>query len=96
MANNIAKTDILQIFGLILSIGKSEHYSISFDYDTEFNEFDLYLWFCENSESVDFERHLSSRNNTYSDILHYLKMWTKLIVEDRGEPIDDNRNRLIR
>ena len=95
MIDNIAKTDILQIFGLVLSIGKSEHYSISFDYDTEFNEFDLYLWFCENSESVDFERHLSSRNNTYSEILHYLKIWTKLIVEDRGELIDDYRNGFI-
>lgn len=95
MIDNIAKTDILQIFGLILSIGKSEHYSISFDYDTEFNEFDLYLWFCENLESVDFERHLSSRNNTYSEILHYLKIWTKLIVEDRGELIDDYRNGFI-
>lgn len=95
MANNIAKTDILQIFGLVLSIGKSEHYSISFDYDTEFNEFDLYLWFCENSKSIDFERHLSSRNNTYSEILHYLKIWTKLIVEDRGEPINDNRNGFV-
>ncbi len=95
MIDNIAKTDILQIFGLVLSIGKSEHYSMSFDYDTEFNEFDLYLWFCENSESVDFERHLSSRNNTYSEILHYLKIWTKLIVEDRGELIDDYRNGFI-
>ena len=89
MSNKLDKSEILQIFGLILAIGKSEHYSISMDYDTEFDSVDAYLWFSETQKDINFADKLNDKQYTYAEIIDKLKEWTEIVVKDRGET-DDN------
>lgn len=91
MSNKLDKSEILQIFGLILAIGKSEHYSISMDYDTEFDSVDAYLWYSETQKDINFADKLSDKYMSYAEIIEKLKSWTEIVVKDRGE-VDDNRN----
>ena len=91
MQNKLDKSEILQIFGLILAIGKSEHYSISMDYDTEFDSIDAYLWYSETQEDISFEDKLNDKQYTYAEIIEKLKSWTEIVVRDRGE-VNDNSN----
>ena len=89
MSNKLDKSEILQIFGLILAIGKSEHYSISMDYDTEFNSVDVYLWFSETQEDINFADKLSDKHMSYAEIIEKLKSWTEIVVKDRGVANDN-------
>lgn len=89
MPNKLNKSEILQIFGLILAIGKSEHYSISMDYDTEFDSIDAYLWYSETQKDIIFDDKLNDKQYTYAEIIEKLKSWTEIIVKDRGE-FNDN------
>jgi hypothetical protein len=89
MQNKLDKSEILQIFGLILAIGKSEHYSISIDYDTEFDSIDAYLWYSETQKDIIFDDKLNDKQYTYAEIIEKLKSWTEIIVKDRGE-FNDN------
>ena len=89
MPNKLNKSEILQIFGLILAIGKSEHYSISIDYDTEFDSIDAYLWYSETQKDIIFDDKLNDKQYTYTEIIEKLKSWTEIIVKDRGE-FNDN------
>ena len=91
MPNKLDKSEILQIFGLILAIGKSEHYSISMDYDTEFNSVDAYLWYSETQKDINFADKLSDKHMSYAEIIEKLKEWTEIVVKDRGE-VSDNSN----
>ena len=91
MSNKLDKSEILQIFGLILAIGKSEHYSISMDYDTEFNSVDAYLWYSKTQEDINFADKLNDKQYTYAEIIEKLKSWTEIVVRDRGE-VNDNSN----
>lgn len=91
MPNKLDKSEILQIFGLILAIGKSKHYSISMDYDTEFDSIDAYLWYSETQEDISFEDKLNDKQYTYAEIIEKLKSWTEIVVRDRGE-VNDNSN----
>jgi hypothetical protein len=91
MQNKLDKSEILQIFGLILAIGKSEHYSISIDYDTEFDSIDAYLWYSETQKDISFEDKLNDKQYTYAEIIEKLKSWTEIVVRDRGE-VNDNSN----
>ena len=91
MSNKLDKSEILQIFGLILAIGKSEHYSISMDYDTEFNSVDAYLWYSETQKDINFADKLNDKQYTYAEIIEKLKSWTEIVVKDRGE-VNDNSN----
>lgn len=91
MPNKLDKSEILQIFGLILAIGKSEHYSISIDYDTEFDSIDAYLWYSETQKDISFEDKLNDKQYTYAEIIEKLKSWTEIVVKDRGE-VNDNSN----
>jgi hypothetical protein len=91
MQNKLDKSEILQIFGLILAIGKSEHYSISMDYDTEFDSIDAYLWYSETQKDISFEDKLNDKQYTYAEIIEKLKSWTEIVVKDRGE-VNDNSN----
>jgi len=88
MPNKLDKSEILQIFGLILAIGKSEHYSISMDYDTEFDSVDVYLWYSETQKDIDFADKLNDKQHTYAEIIEKLKSWTEIVVRDRGEMND--------
>ena len=89
MQNKLDKSEILQIFGLILAIGKSEHYSISMNYDTEFDSVDAYLWYSETQKDINFADKLNDKLYTYAEIIEKLKEWTEIVVKDRGEA-DDN------
>ena len=89
MPNKLNKSEILQIFGLVLAIGKSEHYSISVDYDTEFDSVRAYLWHSETQNDIDFESTFTDLHNTYAEIIEILRSWTEIIVKDRGE-FNDN------
>lgn len=89
MANKLEKSEVLQIFGLIVAIGKSEHYSISIDYDTEFNSIHAYLWYSETQEDIDFVAEFTDKYQSYADIIAMLKVWTEIIVKDRGEAHDN-------
>ena len=91
MSNKLDKSEILQIFGLILAIGKSEHYSISMDYDTEFDSVDAYLWFSETQKDINFADKLNDKQYSYAEIIEKLKSWTEIVVRDRGE-VNDNSN----
>lgn len=91
MPNKLNKSEILQIFGLILAIGKSEHYSISMDYDTEFDSIDAYLWYSETQKDISFEDKLNDKQYTYAKIIEKIKSWTEIVVRDRGE-VNDNSN----
>ena len=91
MPNKLDKSEILQIFGLILAIGKSEHYSISMDYDTEFDSIDAYLWYSETQKDISFEDKLNDKQYTYAEIIEKLKSWTDIVVKDRCE-VNDNSN----
>ena len=91
MASKLDKSEILQIFGLIVAIGKSEHYSISVEYDTEFNSISAYLWYSETQNNLEGVDKFDDKLHTYTEILNMLKEWTKIIVKDRGE-VNDNSN----
>ena len=90
MENKLKKSEIIQIFGLILAIGKSEHYSISIDYDTEFNSVDAYLWYSETQKDINFEDKLNDKQYTYAEIIEKLKSWTEIVVKDRGSTNDSS------
>lgn len=86
MISNLSQGELLQIFGIIVAIGRSEHYSISFDYDTEFNGIELRLWHSAEEQDVNLVETYTS-GCSFAEILGILKKWTKIIVTDRGEPI---------
>ena len=73
----------MQIFGIVVSIGKSEHYSIAIDYDTEFGYLDAYLWVSDSFESFEIADKFSNRSDTFGEIISKLKEWTERIVSDR-------------
>lgn len=91
MLNKLDKSEILQIFGLILAIGKSEHYSISMEYDTEFNSVDAYLWYSETQNNLEGVDKFNDKQYSYAEIIEKLKEWTEIVVKDRGE-VRDNSN----
>ena len=84
MVNNLSQGELLQLFGIIVAIGKSEHYSISFDYDTEWNGVDLRLWYSDNKRDINLVE-ACTKPSSFVTILEIIKRWTKIIVEDRGE-----------
>ena len=73
----------MQIFGIIIAIGKSKHYSISIDYDTEFGYLDAYLWYSETSDTIEGVDKFRSRFDSFGNIVSKLKEWTEIIVSDR-------------
>ena len=73
----------MQIFGIVVAIGRSEHYSVAVDYDTEFGYLDAYLWISDSMESFEIADKFSNRSDAFSDIISKLKDWTERIVSDR-------------
>ena len=79
----LSNGELMQIFGIIIAIGKSEHYSISIDYDTEFGYLDAYLWYSETLDTIEGVDKFRSRSDSFGNIVSKLKEWTEIIVSDR-------------
>lgn len=84
MASKLSQGELLQIFGIVVAIGRSEHYSITFDYDSEWNSVELRLFYSSCNEDVSIDSMISDRTSSFAEILGILKNWTKIIVADRG------------
>ena len=78
----MTKTEVLDLFSLILWAGKSERFSISFDYDTEFNELDAFLYCSEVKENVELVAAISSRTSDYEELRSRLRDWGDIIRND--------------
>lgn len=89
MKSNLSQGEILQIFGIVLAIGRSKHYSISFDYDSEFESMELRLWHSPTDEAFDIISLVTDKSSSFAEIVRDLKRWTKIIVTDRGEAHDN-------
>lgn len=79
----MTKIQVLEIFSMVLSAGKSQKYSISFDYDTEFNEPNVFLYCCEDSESIDVVDYAISSQLSLDELFDKLREWTAVIAKDR-------------
>lgn len=79
----MTKIQVLEIFSMVLSAGKSQKYSISFDYDTEFNELNVFLYYCEDSESIDVVDYAISSQLSLDELFDKLREWTAVIAKDR-------------
>lgn len=88
MASKLSQGEILQIFGIVLAIGKSDTYSISVDFDTEWNSMDIRLWHSPTEATFDIVSTISDKNSSFAEILRELKAWTKIIMADRGDGRD--------
>lgn len=84
MASKMSTGELLQIFGIVLAIGKSEHYSIVIEVDTEWNSLDLWLFHSENNQDIGVTEYVTDKRSSFAEILGILKEWTKIIVADRG------------
>lgn len=78
----MTKTEVLELFSLVLWAGKSERFSVAFDYDTEFNELDAYLYCSENQESVELAASVSSRTSDFEELRSRLRNWGDIIRQD--------------
>ena len=78
----MTKAEVLDLFSLILWAGKSERFSISFDYDTEFNELYAFLYCSEVKESVELVASISSRTSDFEELRSRLRNWGDIIRQD--------------
>ena len=78
----MTKCEVLELFSLVLWAGKSERFSVSFDYDTEFNELDAFLYCSDNKETVELIASVSSRSSDYEELQNTLKNWGDIIRQD--------------
>lgn len=83
----LANGEILQIFGIVIAIGKSDHYSISFEYDSEFGWVELRLWYSVSVDDFYLKECIYSRYHTFAELISKLKEWTTIVVNDRK--VDD-------
>lgn len=88
MKSNLSQGEILQIFGIVLAIGRSKHYSISFDYDSEFRSMELRLWHSPTDAIFDIIGLVTDKSSSFAEIVRELKTWTKIIMADRGDGRD--------
>ena len=84
MSSKLSHGELIQIFGIVVAIGRSDRYSIDLAYDTEFGEVELHLWKSLTAFDVDMADSISSRVTDFAGIIHTLKEWTSIIVKDRG------------
>lgn len=89
MKSNLSQGEILQIFGIVLAIGRSKHYSISFDYDSEWSSMELRLWYSPTEVTFNIVGLVTDKSSSFAEIVRDLKRWTKIIVTDRGEAHDN-------
>ena len=78
----MTKTEVLELFSLVLWAGKSERFSVAFDYDTEFNELDAFLYCSEIKESVELVAAISSRTSDYEELRSRLRDWGDIVRND--------------
>lgn len=84
MANKLSSGEAIQIFGIVVAIGASKHYSIELDYDTEWSKMWLRLWYSPKPQVVEKAGYADSENYSFAEIIHMLKEWTAIVVKDRG------------
>lgn len=80
--NNI---DLIDIFLGVLAIGKSPHYSVTIDYDTEMNYVDIYLWYSKTEESIEIQDKLSNRLHSVKEITQTMAEWHRIVRKDRED-----------
>lgn len=78
----MTKTEVLELFSLILWAGKSKRFSIAFDYDTEFNELDAFLYCSETEKSMELVASISSRAMDFEELRSRLRNWGDIIRQD--------------
>lgn len=75
--------DMIDIFLGVLAIGRSRHYSVSIDYDTEMQYVDIFLWYSPTEHTVEIADKLSNRTNTVREITETMADWHKTVRKDR-------------